>query len=414
MNTFIDEKIETSDEYTLLSEEMNKYKTLSHPFIRWADVYDYARNIIESGYFDSRILFYLVLSCVHLNDESRFSFLDKILGSLILNWYAISADLSKSLPKRNEIYKKFFRNFLNELIENINEGKLSVSNERVVSLSELCKELAMLSGDKSIMEVKNIAISATQKTNPAQKTKQPLPSKQEPIVATEKNSDSLLMGEREYRNYYMNIAENLINEDMYCLSPYLLYLQAAWGKISSLPSDVSVLYPDEHLISELNGFPNGDKGAILDFEKNLVLNPFWFEGQLLFLEYLKKSDMPRIASMVSNALLELLERRPGLLKLRFSNEKSFCDDKCYKSISVFALLCGQVKRSIITSKNITTDKLSGFQETIQVIEEKLHSGTISHDKALLTMAEVLFDAGFMSSSALIYKKAIKNIEFKPI
>lgn len=410
MNIFIDEDISLNGEYGLLTEEMNKYKTLAHSSIRWDDVFNYSRNIIESDYFDSRVIYYLVLSCVHLNHEDKFGVLDEILGKLILNWQTIKDNFDKTLPKKNEIYKKFFRNFLNELIENINNGKLQISNEQLVSLSGLCKELAMLSGDKSITEIKSIAPSGIKKVASAQNAQQTLFTNEPPGVKKEKIADSATMGEREYRNYYINIAENLINDDIFCLSPYLLYLQAAWGKINSLPLDGSVLYPDENLILELSGFSCGDKEAVLKFEKNLVLNPFWFEGQLLFLELLEKYVSPLIASVVSSALIGLLDAKPELLKLHFSNEKPFCDDECFKSIKVFTMSYGQGRCSTVQNNQTETGKQPVLQEAMQSIDENLYSGTISQNKALLKIAETLFDEGFMSCSALIYKKTTKNIE----
>ncbi|TLD80006.1 nucleobase:cation symporter [Helicobacter sp. MIT 11-5569] len=391
------------ESFNLLEDEMSKYKTLNHESINWDMVYQYSLDILKNTSMDAKICNYFILSCINLNKEDCF-----IELSCLLNF--LKGFLENNPQSLNEntlnTQKKKIKDAIALFILETNRLKLCISKQVLTELN------------KTIMDIGNIinhkfnSLEIAQDISPSNTNKESLSNTHTNTIAN-KLTDLDNINDREHRELYLKLSLDLLKNDLNNLNAYTFFFEAMWGKIKKMPLHAEgitqIRYPDSSLI----GLLQNPKENISELEqiqnciKNLVLNPFWFEGLQLFHELLVSQKRDNVCKIFTIFVNNFLNKFQEITKLKFENGEFLCNASTFNYFSKNEESKSQQK----FSKSKTHPKTKSLEEAFLNINKENSNGSLfSNINALIAMAK-LFDEKEMKQNAnIIYLHLKEKLE----
>lgn len=391
------------ESFDILEDEMSKYKTLNHENINWNMVYKYSLDILKNVSIEAKICNYFILSCVNLKREDCLIELSHLLQFL--------KDFLKNNPQS-----------LNEKILNTQKKKLKdaitlfilESNRLESSIpKQLLNEL-----NEAIIDIGNVinhqfnSLEMTQSisdSNPNQES----PSNNHTNAISSKFANLDTINDREYREIYLKLSLDLLSNDLNNLNAYTFFFEAMWGKIKKMPPHTEgitpIRYPNNSLINLLQN-PKEDTSEfeqIQNFIKNLVLNPFWFEGLRLFHQLLasqKRDDVCKIFTIFIN---NFLHRFQEIAKLKFENGEFLCDSSTLNYFAKNEEPNNQQK----FPKPKTHSKTKSIEEILlQINKENSNGSLFSNINALIEMTKLFDEKGMKQNANILYLHLKEKLE----
>ena len=277
------ENFSENELYISLIDEMSKYKTLTHDTIKWDFVYSSSLKALSEFSLDVKLLNFLAISAINLNDKDAFKSLISAFSFFLTTLKqepSLLAKNEKQVPAKKKIFAQTIELFTQAHRDGINldETDARAFNELV---PELSRELST-HFDTLYIEEKN---------EQAQRVEEPKqqPQKTEPSYTQSVSfgsSDISTFSDREFREYFVNLSISLLKNDIKNLTAYSLIFEAMWGRIKALPVSseqvTQIRYPDENLILLFKNMKEANLGNLEKFIRNLALNPFWIDGVRIF------------------------------------------------------------------------------------------------------------------------------------
>ena len=380
--------------------EMSKYKTLAHESIEWDRVFECSLQILRTSSLDAKILNYLLLAATNANKERYFEAFIEALSFFCRTLEQNPAAIGKTdkiLSAKTKILKSVVELFIDEY----DRSNLKCKKETAIKFNELLPDLENLLK----CSFKRLVVASEQPQKP--KT-EPQP-KSEPLYSLNtSNSDIDRLSDREYREFFINLALNLLKESVSNLSAYALFLEAMWGRIKSLPTHsnfiTQIRYPEQNLIIALRQISTADTQNLKFFMQNLALNPFWLEGVKIFCEFLKQSELLDAQKFICERTMKFLETHEALTQLKFQSEESFCADEIYE------FFANSTRND--TAKNVSIDyQTYDTNEALLSIENcNKTNGVRENLEALINMAELFESKNMKNNAKIIYQQVANLIE----
>ena len=397
------ENFSENELYISLIDEMSKYKTLTHDTIKWDFVYSSSLKALSEFSLDVKLLNFLAISAVNLNDKDAF----KSLISAFLFFLTtlkqepnLLAKNEKQVPAKKKIFAQTIELFTQAHRDGINldEADARAFNELV---PELSRELST-HFDTLYIEEKN------EQTQKVEEPKQP--QKTEPNYSQSVsfgNSDISTFSDREFREYFVNLSISLLKNDIKNLTAYSLIFEAMWGRIKALPVSseqvTQIRYPDENLILLFKNMKEANLGNLEKFIRNLALNPFWIDGVRIFCEFLRSSGLSEQSELVSNMTLNFIEKLPDMKKLKFQSEEAFFSEESAKFFSK------KETANFISSDEMKKDM--SFEELIKALDRsKYTTNSQSELSFLLELSKIFTSQGMDNNAKVVYSQIVKFIE----
>ena len=397
------ENFSENELYISLIDEMSKYKTLTHDTIKWDFVYSSSLKALSEFSLDVKLLNFLAISAVNLNDKDAF----KSLISAFLFFLTtlkqepnLLAKNEKQVPAKKKIFAQTIELFTQAHRDGINldEADARAFNELV---PELSRELST-HFDTLYIEEKN------EQTQKVEEPKQP--QKTEPNYSQSVsfgNSDISTFSDREFREYFVNLSISLLKNDIKNLTAYSLIFEAMWGRIKALPVSseqvTQIRYPDENLILLFKNMKETSQENLEKFIRNLALNPFWIDGVRIFCEFLRSSGLSEQSELVSNMTLNFIEKFPDMKKLKFQSEEAFFSEESAKFFSK------KESTNFISSDEMKKDM--SFEELIKALDRsKYTTNSQSELSFLLELSKIFTSQGMDNNAKVVYSQIVKFIE----
>ncbi|PAF46722.1 hypothetical protein BKH41_08685 [Helicobacter sp. 12S02232-10] len=398
----IDTKLENLNNYNSIQEEMSKYKTLAHESIDWNSVYAYSLEILSHSTLDTRILQYLILACISLNEVSKTNTLANVLNHYAIVWEKSISNLSE---KEKSTQKKFFYNALETLVSAINEGRLYILEEAFETIEKALGIIMQYS--------KNFPELTKSIPNPPQETSSVQIETPQVLKTPKKINDLNALNDREYREYFVSLAQKFLEDDPERTIPFVLYAEATWGRLITMPEHknqiTSIPYPQENITKIFYEAHKFDLNTLMSLEDNLVINPFWFEGQRIFLEFLKKNYFFDIAASVTGIILRLQKSRPNLLELKFNNGKNFLTPEDYSYFK--DLFHHTIDQKLVPKSDKKEFVKQDLESKLKDIDMNIAPHSIrSKVNSLLKIADTLWEDKMFNSAKIIYAEIVKILE----
>lgn len=391
--------------YIEMNNELGKYKTLSHSEIDWHKVYSSSLSLFEQT-IDTRVLRGFILSVISLNNQQVFESLGDIIKHYQNVWIKVYKEYKETNNRQAKIQNKFFTDPLNELIEANNTYKIKLP-ENIIgiinnAINDFNKELGsnfqlMIVPAKSIDEPK----SNVEKSNTHS-------------VAT-KSIES--MDNREYREYFFLLGRKLLEKDIYNITAYSLFWEGVWGKINQeIPHKnniTSIRYPEPNTIETVKNVGDYTSANIVNVFTNLLLNPFWFEGYKMFIDYLNKINQCSIADYIKHMVLFQIKKYEWISKLYFSNNEPFCSQDVYNFFNEDTKKQQQqinnVEKKVKTKAKETLDTKS-LKSRLNVINDDFDGSLKSRVTNLINMAEAMKANNMANNADILYGEVINIME----
>jgi len=397
------ENFSENELYISLIDEMSKYKTLTHDTIKWDFVYSSSLKALSEFSLDVKLLNFLAISAINLNDKDAFKSLISAFSFFLTTLKQepnLLAKNEKQVPAKKKIFAQTIELFTQAHREglNLDEADAKAFNELV---PELSRELSM-HFDTLYIEEKN------EQTQKVEEPKQP--QKTEPSYSQSVSfggSDISTFSDREFREYFVNLSISLLKNDIKNLTAYSLVFEAMWGRIKALPVSseqvTQIRYPDENLILLFKNMKEANLGNLEKFIRNLALNPFWIDGVRIFCEFLRSSGLSEQSELVSNMTLNFIEKFSDMKKLKFQSEEAFFSEESAKFFS---------KKE--TSNFISSDEMKkdmSFEELIKALDRsKYTTNSQSELSFLLELSKIFTSQGMDNNAKVVYSQIVKFIE----
>ena len=397
------ENFSENELYISLIDEMSKYKTLTHDTIKWDFVYSSSLKALSEFSLDVKLLNFLVISAVNLNDKDAFKSLISAFSFFLTTLKqepSLLAKNEKQVPAKKKIFAQTIELFTQAHRDGINldETDARAFNELV---PELSRELST-HFDTLYIEEKN------KQTQKVEEPKQP--QKTEPNYSQSVSfgsSDISTFSDREFREYFVNLSISLLKNDIKNLTAYSLIFEAMWGRIKALPVSseqvTQIRYPDENLILLFKNMKEANLGNLEKFIRNLALNPFWIDGVRIFCEFLRSSGLSEQSELVSNMTLNFIEKFSDMKKLKFQSEEAFFSEESAKFFSK------KESANLIPSDEMKKDM--SFEELIKALDRsKYTTNSQSELSFLLELSKIFTSQGMDNNAQVVYSQIVKFIE----
>ena len=397
------ENFSENELYISLIDEMSKYKTLTHDTIKWDFVYSSSLKALSEFSLDVKLLNFLAISAINLNDKDAFKRLISAFSfflTTIKQEPNLLAKNEKQVPAKKKIFAQTIELFTQAHREglNLDEADAKAFNELV---PELSRELSM-HFDTLYIEEKN------EQTQKVEEPKQP--QKTEPSYSQSVSfggSDISTFSDREFREYFVNLSISLLKNDIKNLTAYSLIFEAMWGRIKALPVSseqvTQIRYPDENLILLFKNMKEANLGNLEKFIRNLALNPFWIDGVRIFCEFLRSSGLSEQSELVSSMTLNFIEKFPDMKKLKFQSEEAFFSEESAKFFSK------KESANFISSDEMKKDM--SFEELIKALDRsKYTTNSQSELSFLLELSKIFTSQGMDNNAKVVYSQIVKFIE----
>ncbi|WP_107968812.1 type VI secretion system domain-containing protein [Campylobacter concisus] len=397
------ENFSENELYISLIDEMSKYKTLTHDTIKWDFVYSSSLKALSEFSLDVKLLNFLVISAVNLNDKDAFKSLISAFSFFLTTLKqepSLLAKNEKQVPAKKKIFAQTIELFTQAHRDGINldETDARAFNELV---PELSRELST-HFDTLYIEEKN------KQTQKVEEPKQP--QKTEPNYSQSVSfgsSDISTFSDREFREYFVNLSISLLKNDIKNLTAYSLIFEAMWGRIKALPVSseqvTQIRYPDENLILLFKNMKEANLGNLEKFIRNLALNPFWIDGVRIFCEFLRSSGLSEQSELVSNMTLNFIEKFSDMKKLKFQSEEAFFSEESAKFFSK------KESANFISSDEMKKDM--SFEELVKALDRsKYTTNSQSELSFLLELSKIFTSQGMDNNAQVVYSQIVKFIE----
>ena len=397
------ENFSENELYISLIDEMSKYKTLTHDTIKWDFVYSSSLKALSEFSLDVKLLNFLAISAVNLNQKDSFKTLIEAFSFFLTTLKQepnLLAKNEKQVPAKKKIFAQTIELFTQAHRDGINldEAGARAFNELV---PELSRELSTHFDTLYIEE----------KSEQAQKVEEPKqPAKAEPSYSQSisfGSSDINTFSDREFREYFVNLSVSLLKNDIKNLTAYSLVFEAMWGRIKALPVSseqvTQIRYPDENLILLFKNMKEASQENLEKFIRNLALNPFWIDGVRIFCEFLRSSGLSEQSELVSNMTLNFIEKLPDMKKLKFQSEEAFFSEESAKFFSK------KESANFISSDEMKKDM--SFEELIKALDRsKYTTNSQSELSFLLELSKIFTSQGMDNNAKVVYSQIVKFIE----
>ncbi|WP_149702231.1 type VI secretion system domain-containing protein [Campylobacter concisus] len=397
------ENFSENELYISLIDEMSKYKTLTHDTIKWDFVYSSSLKALSEFSLDVKLLNFLAISAVNLNDKDAFRSLISAFSFFLTTLKQepnLLAKNEKQVPAKKKIFAQTIELFTQAHRDGINldEADARAFNDLV---PELSRELSTHFDTLYIEE----------KSEQAQKVEEPKqPAKAEPSYSQSisfGSSDINTFSDREFREYFVNLSVSLLKNDIKNLTAYSLVFEAMWGRIKALPVSseqvTQIRYPDENLILLFKNMKEASQENLEKFIRNLALNPFWIDGVRIFCEFLRSSGLSEQSELVSNMTLNFIEKLPDMKKLKFQSEEAFFSEESAKFFSK------KESANFISSDEMKKDM--SFEELIKALDRsKYTTNSQSELSFLLELSKIFTSQGMDNNAKVVYSQIVKFIE----
>ena len=397
------ENFSENELYISLIDEMSKYKTLTHDTIKWDFVYSSSLKALSEFSLDVKLLNFLAISAVNLNQKDSFKTLIEAFSFFLTTLKQepnLLAKNEKQVPAKKKIFAQTIELFTQAHRDGINldEAGARAFNELV---PELSRELSTHFDTLYIEE----------KSEQTQKVEEPKqPQKTEPNYSQSVsfgNSDISTFSDREFREYFVNLSISLLKNDIKNLTAYSLIFEAMWGRIKALPVSseqvTQIRYPDENLILLFKNMKEANLGNLEKFIRNLALNPFWIDGVRIFCEFLRSSGLSEQSELVSSMTLNFIEKFSDMKKLKFQSEEAFFSEESAKFFSK------KVTSNFISSDDMKKDM--SFEELIKALDRsKYTTNSQSELSFLLELSKIFTSQGMDNNAKVVYSQIVKFIE----
>ena len=397
------ENFSENELYISLIDEMSKYKTLTHDTIKWDFVYSSSLKALSEFSLDVKLLNFLAISAVNLNQKDSFKTLIEAFSFFLTTLKKepnLLAKNEKQVPAKKKIFAQTIELFTQAHRDGINldEADAKAFNELV---PELSRELST-HFDTLYIEEKN---------EQAQKVEEPKqPQKTEPNYSQSvsfSGSDISTFSDREFREYFVNLSISLLKNDIKNLTAYSLIFEAMWGRIKALPVSseqvTQIRYPDENLILLFKNMKEASQENLEKFIRNLALNPFWIDGVRIFCEFLRSSGLSEQSELVSSMTLNFIEKFPDMKKLKFQSEEAFFSEESAKFFSK------KETANFISSDEMKKDM--SFEELIKALDRsKYTTNSQSELSFLLELSKIFTSQGMDNNAKVVYSQIVKFIE----
>lgn len=397
------ENFSENELYISLIDEMSKYKTLTHDTIKWDFVFSSSLKALSEFSLDVKLLNFLAISAVNLNDKDAF----KSLISAFL-FFLTTLKQEPNLLAKNEkqvpAKKKIFAQTI-ELFTQAHRDGINLDEADARAFNELVPELSRELGthfDTLYIEEKNEQAQRVEEPKQPQKTE---PNYSQSVSFG--NSDISTFSDREFREYFVNLSISLLKNDIKNLTAYSLIFEAMWGRIKALPVSseqvTQIRYPDENLILLFKNMKEANLGNLEKFIRNLALNPFWIDGVRIFCEFLRSSGLSEQSELVSSMTLNFIEKLPDMKKLKFQSEEAFFSEESAKFFSK------KVTSNFISSDDMKKDM--SFEELIKALDRsKYTTNSQSELSFLLELSKIFTSQGMDNNAKVVYSQIVKFIE----
>ena len=397
------ENFSENELYISLIDEMSKYKTLTHDTIKWDFVYSSSLKALSEFSLDVKLLNFLAISAVNLNQKDSFKTLIEAFSFFLTTLRQepnLLAKNEKQVPAKKKIFDQTIELFTQAHRDGINldEADARAFNELV---PELSRELST-HFDTLYIEEKS---EQTQKVEePKQPQKTELNYSQSVSFGS---SDISTFSDREFREYFVNLSISLLKNDIKNLTAYSLVFEAMWGRIKALPVSseqvTQIRYPDENLILLFKNMKEANLGNLEKFIRNLALNPFWIDGVRIFCEFLRSPGLSEQSELVSNMTLNFIEKFPDMKKLKFQSEEAFFSEESAKFFSK------KESANFISSDEMKKDM--SFEELIKALDRsKYTTNSQSELSFLLELSKIFTSQGMDNNAKVVYSQIVKFIE----
>lgn len=397
------ENFSENELYISLIDEMSKYKTLTHDTIKWDFVYSSSLKALSEFSLDVKLLNFLAISAVNLNQKDSFKTLIEAFSFFLTTLKQepnLLAKNEKQVPAKKKIFAQTIELFTQAHRDGINldEAGARAFNELV---PELSRELSTHFDTLYIEE----------KSEQTQKVEEPKqPQKAEPSYTQSVSfgsSDISTFSDREFREYFVNLSISLLKNDIKNLTAYSLVFEAMWGRIKALPVSseqvTQIRYPDENLILLFKNMKEANLGNLEKFIRNLSLNPFWIDGVRIFCEFLRLSGLSEQSELVSSMTLNFIEKFPDMKKLKFQSEEAFFSEESAKFFSK------KESANFISSDDMKKDM--SFEELIKALDRsKYTTNSQSELSFLLELSKIFTSQGMDNNAKVVYSQIVKFIE----
>ncbi|MCR4942007.1 MAG: type VI secretion system domain-containing protein, partial [Campylobacter sp.] len=216
--------------------------------------------------------------------------------------------------------------------------------------------------------------------------------------------DILTANEREHRDFFLNLAYDILQQDLANTSAYAIFTQAMWGRITNTPPHTDFItqirYPDANLINNFNNPSQSGIDAIKFYMSNLALNPYYFEGIVSFCNFLQKLSLHEAVSILIFQTRSFLSKNEILTSLKYQNSHYFCDDKCFK---FFNNTQNEIKEE--------TMQIATLEGTFLNMEQNLKQHNAKQNlNAMLDMVKIFEQNNMKNNAKMIYAQIINFIE----
>lgn len=392
------------ESFNILEDEMSKYKTLNHENINWDIVYKSSLDILKNASIEAKICNYFILSCIHLNKEDCFNELSHLLRFL--------KDFLKNNPqslneKMLNVQKKKLKDAIVFFVSETNRLGLSISKQIVTELNDNIIDI----GDAINHKFNLIEITQDIPTPNTDKDFSNPHTNNNTVTSKLANLDSI--SDREHREFYLSLSLGLLNNDLNDINAYTFFFEAMWGKIKKVPLHTEgitqIRFPDRSLVGLLQN-PKEDISEltqIQNFIKNLVLNPFWFEGLQLFHKLLISQKRDSVCKIFTIFVNNFLNKFQEITKLKFENGEFLCDVPIFNYFSKNEAVDSLQE----FSKPKIRSKAKNFEEAfLDIDKENSNNSLFSNINALIEMAKLFDEKGMKQNAKIIYLHLKEKLE----
>lgn len=391
--------------YIEMYHELSKYKTLSHSEIDWHKVYRNSLALLKKS-LDTRVFRGFILGVISINTNDVFVKLNEVINHYHLLWSSVYKEYAEVNSKQEKIQNKFFKDPLNELIEAHNTYKVNIPAEIVLNIN-----VAINDFNKSLNTNFQLMVVSSKKESKPNKHI----SQKDTLSISTKSIES--MDIREYREYFFSLGSKLLEKDILNITGYSLFWEGVWGRIiQEVPHKnniTSVRYPEQTTIEIVKNIKDYTSENIIRALSNLLLNPFWFEGYKIFIDYSNKVNQHIIATHVKTLVCLQLSKFEWITNLYFSNNEAFCTNSLYNffndnqskhGVDIVTAPNKPVKHK---KENLDTKSLKA---RLNMINNGLDDSIKSRINGLISLAETMQANGLDNNADILYTEVINLME----
>lgn len=394
--------------YIEMFHELSKYKTLSHSEIDWQKVFENSLLLLEKS-LDTRIFRGFVLSVIAINNKDVITKFKDVIEHYNKVWVGVYSELLNGNSKSAKIQLKFFVDPVNELIEANNTHKLNVSNDIVAECNKIFNSFndSLKTNFPSMVETKKEE-KLVDKAN-----------KVDSFQSTGKSIES--MDVREYREYFFNLGRKLLAKDIDNIAGYSFFWEAVWGKIvQEIPHKnfiTEIRYPEQNTIDIVKKLQEYSYDNVVTALSNIFLNPFWFEGYKIFIDYSIKAEKKYIAEHIKTLVRLQLEKYKWIKDLCFSNKTAFCSQELYDYFFKEPSAANDVPAKevvvetavevpvVVKGKKEKADSRS-LKSRLASINGEIDGSLKSKVDGLIHLAEIMKSNGFDNNAEILYQEVL--------